>query len=136
MKNISRQEIIGSLARKLGHDPTPDEVTKELNGVGLVILASEICGETVKAVSFAEQVDGEYEDITPPNINGHVRCKECLSYDNWKFVDADWDPDTNQQWFTYGCKGSVRFSQYSEFPCEERVTIYLDENKKPIYPKK
>jgi phosphoglycolate phosphatase-like HAD superfamily hydrolase len=35
-------QIVNALAKKLGHEPTPEELRKELNGAGLIILAEQL----------------------------------------------------------------------------------------------
>lgn len=74
-------------------------------------------------ISFADDIDSKLQTIQIPDINGVVRCSECINYDGWSYVDHDFtDPDSFQKEVRYRCT------------CGNDTVIYLDEdNKAKVY---
>lgn len=142
-KSSLANEIITKLSDKLGHEPSGDEIAKNLNGAGLMILADSVVNDKPTHVSFAENIDSKLEDILIPYINGEVRCNQCMSYDKWEYLDADYEGE--EKFFRFKCQGHIdpenaTFGNTSGDAtafcfCEHEVTIYLDKTGAPIWPK-
>lgn len=133
-KSNLAEKVMNLVAEKLGHIPTSEELRNELSGAGLVRLAESIISEKPSIIRFAENIDSKLEEIPVPDIKGHVRCSECLSYDDWEYVDHDYsDSDEFAKEITYRCTAITRAFDEDNQKCSNDVTVYLDENNKPLF---
>jgi hypothetical protein len=137
MKTNLAKQVLEKLTENLGHNPTAEETAKELNGAGFMILADSILNEDKKHLHFADDLDSELQIVKIPEINGLVRCDECMDYDHWEYVDHDYsDPEEFQKEVTFKCMARTHLTGYAEPEfCENNITIYLDENNQPVFPK-
>ncbi len=87
-------------------------------------------------MSFAKNLDSELIEIPIPNINGTVRCEECLSFDSWKHVDHDFsDAEDFSKEIRYRCEATVEWVTGDQTICNNDITIYIDDNCRPVLPK-
>lgn len=86
-------------------------------------------------LNFADDIDSKLHVVRVPDINGKIRCSECLSYDRWIYVDHDYsNPESFQKEIKFRCDEWITELGIAR-RCDNDITIYLDENNKPIFEK-
>lgn len=115
-----REQIRTALIKQLGRLPTEQELHKELSEVGLYNLAESIFNPERNSILF---VDDHFEEAILIPDPSDRRCSECLSYDNWKFADADWEDD--RKFFRFVCQTPVD-DGLGWAKCGGETTIYKE----------